>query len=73
MRFDKLTTKFQQALADAQSLALGNDAGFINELNALGCQCEPVVAGRFRMELPSGFELKEIYRLASTLDCIDRH
>ncbi|HVO87131.1 MAG TPA: Clp protease N-terminal domain-containing protein, partial [Casimicrobiaceae bacterium] len=25
MRFDKLTTKFQQALADAQSLALGND------------------------------------------------
>ena len=29
MRFDKLTTKFQQALADAQSLALGNDNGFI--------------------------------------------
>ncbi len=26
MRFDKLTTKFQQALADAQSLALGLDA-----------------------------------------------
>jgi ATP-dependent Clp protease ATP-binding subunit ClpB len=25
MRFDKLTTKFQQALADAQSLAVGND------------------------------------------------
>jgi len=29
MRFDKLTTKFQQALADAQSMALGNDSGFI--------------------------------------------
>ncbi len=29
MRFDKLTTKFQQALADAQSLALGNDNGFV--------------------------------------------
>jgi ATP-dependent Clp protease ATP-binding subunit ClpB len=29
MRFDKLTTKFQQALADAQSLALAHDAGFI--------------------------------------------
>jgi ATP-dependent Clp protease ATP-binding subunit ClpB len=29
MRFDKLTTKFQQALADAQSLALGNDHGYI--------------------------------------------
>lgn len=25
MRFDKLTTKFQQALADAQSIAVGND------------------------------------------------
>src|ERR1043165_10192780 len=29
MRFDKLTTKFQQALADAQSKALANDNGFI--------------------------------------------
>src|SRR6185312_805697 len=29
MRIDKLTTRFQQALADAQSLALANDAGFI--------------------------------------------
>ena len=29
MRFDKLTTKSQQALADAQSLALGHDNGFI--------------------------------------------
>ncbi len=29
MRIDKLTTKFQQALADAQSLALAHDAGFI--------------------------------------------
>jgi ATP-dependent Clp protease ATP-binding subunit ClpB len=29
MRFDKLTTKFQQALADAQSAALANDNGFI--------------------------------------------
>ncbi len=25
MRFDKLTTKFQQALADAQSIAVGRD------------------------------------------------
>jgi len=25
MRLDKLTTKLQQALADAQSLAVGND------------------------------------------------
>lgn len=29
MRFDKLTAKFQQALQDAQSLALGRDAGYL--------------------------------------------
>ncbi|KAF4516709.1 hypothetical protein B566_EDAN003459 [Ephemera danica] len=29
MRIDKFTTKFQQALADAQSLAIGNDQQFI--------------------------------------------
>jgi ATP-dependent Clp protease ATP-binding subunit ClpB len=35
MRFDKLTTKFQQALADAQSLAVGNDNGFIEPAHLL--------------------------------------
>src|SRR2546428_3262982 len=35
MRLDKLTTKFQQALADAQSLALGNDNGFIEAQHLL--------------------------------------
>ncbi|MBK8016976.1 MAG: ATP-dependent chaperone ClpB [Betaproteobacteria bacterium] len=29
MRFDRLTTRFQQALADAQSLAVGKDNGYI--------------------------------------------
>ena len=29
MRLDKLTTKFQQALADAQSLAVGNDNSYV--------------------------------------------
>jgi ATP-dependent Clp protease ATP-binding subunit ClpB len=35
MRLDKLTTKFQQALADAQSLALANDNGFIEPQHVL--------------------------------------
>src|SRR5215831_9101191 len=35
MRLDKLTTKFQQALGDAQSLALGNDNGFIEPQHLL--------------------------------------
>src|SRR5438552_1569552 len=38
MRFDKLTTKFQQALADAQSLALGHDAGFIEAQHLLAAR-----------------------------------
>jgi ATP-dependent Clp protease ATP-binding subunit ClpB len=35
MRTDKLTTKFQQALADAQSMALGNDSGYIEPQHLL--------------------------------------
>ncbi len=35
MRFDKLTTKFQQALADAQSLALANDNPYIEPQHLL--------------------------------------
>ena len=35
MRFDKLTTKFQQALADAQSLAARNDHPYIEPAHVL--------------------------------------
>jgi ATP-dependent Clp protease ATP-binding subunit ClpB len=35
MRIDKLTTKFQQALAEAQSQALAHDAGFIEAQHLL--------------------------------------
>ncbi|MFZ5510599.1 MAG: ATP-dependent chaperone ClpB [Pseudomonadota bacterium] len=35
MRFDKFTTKFQQALADAQSMAVGNDNQFIEPVHLL--------------------------------------
>ena len=35
MRFDKLTTKFQQALSDAQSLAVGQDNQFIEPQHLL--------------------------------------
>jgi ATP-dependent Clp protease ATP-binding subunit ClpB len=35
MRMEKLTTKFQQALADAQSLALGNDHAYIAPVHLL--------------------------------------
>jgi ATP-dependent Clp protease ATP-binding subunit ClpB len=35
MRMDKLTTKFQQALADAQSIAVGQDNQFIEPVHVL--------------------------------------
>ncbi|HEY5292112.1 MAG TPA: Clp protease N-terminal domain-containing protein, partial [Burkholderiales bacterium] len=35
MRLDKLTTKFQQALADAQSLAVGSDNSYIEPVHLL--------------------------------------
>ena len=35
MRMDKLTTKFQMALADAQSLALGRDHQFIEPVHLM--------------------------------------
>src|SRR5690606_10518571 len=35
MRADRLTSKFQQALADAQSLALGRDHQFIEPVHVL--------------------------------------
>jgi ATP-dependent Clp protease ATP-binding subunit ClpB len=35
MRLDKLTAKFQNALADAQSLAVGRDHQFIEPLHVM--------------------------------------
>ena len=35
MRMDKLTSKFQQALADAQSLAIGRDHQYIEPLHVM--------------------------------------
>src|SRR6201997_632971 len=45
MRLDKLTTKFQQALADAQSMALGNDNGFIEPQHLLAALLAPEDGG----------------------------
>ncbi len=40
MRFDKLTTKFQQAIQDAQSIAVGNDQQFIEPQHLLQAMLE---------------------------------
>ena len=45
MRFDKLTTKFQQALADAQSLAARNDNQFIEPVHVLAAMLSDADSG----------------------------
>jgi ATP-dependent Clp protease ATP-binding subunit ClpA len=47
MRYDKFTTKFQQALSDAQSLAVGNDQQFIEPQHLLlACSTRTTAAPR---------------------------
>jgi ABC-2 type transport system ATP-binding protein len=46
----------------------GNDAGLTEALTVLGCECVAAGGGRFKMVLPEGFELREIYRLAAARD-----
>jgi ABC-2 type transport system ATP-binding protein len=46
----------------------GNDEGLCEELERIGCDCATAGPGRYKMTLPAGFELKEIYRLAANRD-----
>jgi ABC-2 type transport system ATP-binding protein len=48
--------------------AYGHHHGFADAMAALGCECSHLGLGRFRMVLPEGFELREIYRWASGRD-----
>ncbi len=47
---------------------VGNDQGLAEELSSLGCTCTTAGAGHFRMVIPEGFELREIYRVAAARD-----
>ena len=44
MRLDRLTNKFQLALADAQSLALGHDNQFIEPLHLMSALLNQAVS-----------------------------
>ena len=46
----------------------GNDAGLAEQLSSMGCACTTTGVGRFRMVVPEGFELREIYRVAAARD-----
>lgn len=68
MRMDKLTSKFQEALADAQSLAVGQDHQFIEPLHLLQALLEQK-GGSIRLLLTeAGVDVRQLpARLAQAL------
>ena len=50
MRLDKLTTKFQEALSDAQSLALGHDNAYIEPVHLLAAMLRQEAGPRALLE-----------------------
>ncbi|CAM4066538.1 ATP-dependent chaperone ClpB [Kerstersia similis] len=65
MRFDKLTTKFQQALADAQSLAVRNDNPYIEPAHVLAAMLADQDSGAAALLARAGVAVN---RLAPALD-----
>lgn len=67
MRFDKLTTKFQQALADAQSLAVRNDHPYIEPAHVLSALLADSESGAGSLLARAGVAIN---RLQPALDSI---
>lgn len=69
MRFDKLTTKFQQALADAQSLALANDHAYIEPQHLLLAMINDSDSGISSLLAQAGINIGELRKqLDSSLE-----
>ena len=60
MRLDKLTTKFQQALADGQSLALGNDNPYIEPIHVLSALLAQEDGGTASLAARAGVNLARL-------------
>jgi ATP-dependent Clp protease ATP-binding subunit ClpB len=74
MRFDKLTTKFQQALADAQSLALGLDATQIEPQHLLMALLEQEDGGTKSLLARAGVNTAKLEReLKAAIERLPRH
>jgi ATP-dependent Clp protease ATP-binding subunit ClpB len=57
MRFDKLTSKFQQALSDAQSLAVGGDQQFIEPLHLMAAMLSQEDGGTSSILAKAGVQI----------------
>ena len=60
MRFDKLTTKFQQALADAQSMAARNDNPYIEPVHLLAALLTDADSGASSLLARSGVAVNRL-------------
>ncbi|MBX9603935.1 MAG: ABC transporter ATP-binding protein [Bryobacteraceae bacterium] len=47
---------------------VGNDGGFAEAVEALGAECAPAGAGRWKMVFPEGVEMRALYRIAAERD-----
>src|SRR5260221_13054794 len=70
MRFDKLTTRFQQALADAQSLAVGRDNQFIEPVHLLSALLDQEDGGTASLLARAGVNVQRLRE--ATPKAIDR-
>src|SRR3546814_14155361 len=67
MRFDKLTTKLQQAIADAQSLAVKHDNQYIEPAHVLSALLADADSGAASLLARAGAAVK---RLAAGVDTL---
>ena len=69
MRFDKLTTKFQQAIADAQSLAVKNDNPYIEPVHVLAALLADTDSGTSSLLARAGVAVNRV--ATATANAID--
>ena len=60
MRMDKLTSKFQMALADAQSLAVGRDHQFIESVHLMAALLEQEGGTALSLLTKAGVNLSQL-------------
>src|SRR5690606_7652254 len=60
MRFDKLTTKLQQAFADAQSLAIRNDNPYIEPVHVLSALLSDTDSGASSLLARAGVAVNRV-------------
>ncbi|MDF1643836.1 MAG: ATP-dependent chaperone ClpB [Pseudomonadales bacterium] len=69
MRMDKLTSKLQQALADAQSLAVGNDNNMIEPLHLIQVLLDQQGGSVRPLLMQTGFDVKSLSeQLSAAID-----